>query len=52
MMLDWTHSFPNEVSSRVVQEGLKNGHQRIFVLSKETQGDLAGSPEWPFVMNS
>lgn len=43
-----THSFPNEVCGWVMQKSLKHGHQRVFVLTQETNGDLAGSPEGPF----
>lgn len=42
-----THSFPNEVCGWVMQESLKHGHQSVFVLTQETEGDLAGSSEGP-----
>jgi len=47
--VDRTYSFPNEVCGRVMQEGLEDGHQGIFVLSQKTEGDLTGSSERPYV---
>lgn len=35
-----------------MQKGLEDGHQRIFVLTQETEGDLAGSTERPYVHKS
>lgn len=32
-----------------MQKGLKDGHQRIFILTQETEGDLAGPTERSYV---
>lgn len=34
-----------------MQKGLEDGHQRIFVLTQETKGDLTGSTERPYAHN-
>lgn len=34
-----------------MQEGLKDSHQRIFVLTQETKGDLACSTKGAYVAN-
>lgn len=40
-----THSFPDKIRSRVMQEGFEDSHQCIFILAQEAQSDLASPTE-------